>query len=84
MRSMTLPVVTILSLSAALVGGRVIAAERASHPRLTASRVEAPKSAPVSAERLWYGGTLAPIVIEVTAPARGSGHLGPSCSTGSR
>lgn len=84
MRSTSFSLVTMLSLGVALAGGRAIAAERASHARLTSSMVETPKLLPTPTERLWYGGTLAPIVVEVTAPALLSGPSGPSCSTGGR
>ena len=79
MRTMSLSLVSILSLGVALVGGRAIGGERASHtPRVVKEAAPAPAS--VAADRLWYGGILAPIVVEGVAPVRLTKHAGDSCS----
>jgi hypothetical protein len=79
MRTMSLSLVSILSLGVALVGGRAIGGERASHtPR--EAKVEAFKPSLATTDRLWYGGTLAPIVVEGLAPVRLSTHSARSCS----
>ena len=79
MRTMSLSLVSILSLGVALAGGRVIAGERASHAR-PAAKVEAVDPTLGTTDRLWYGGTLAPIVVEGVAPVRLSTHSAPSCA----
>lgn len=79
MRTMSLSLVSILSLGIALAGGRAIGGERASHtPREV--KVEAFKPALATTNRLWYGGTLAPIVVEGVAPVRLTTHAAPSCA----
>lgn len=81
MRTMSLALVSILSIGVALAGGRAIAGERASHSRHPTGKTESAQPALVPAGGLWYGGTLAPIVVEGVAPVRLSTHAASTCST---
>lgn len=80
MRTMSLALVSILSLGVAVAGGRAIAGERATHSRAPA-RTESTPPELVPAGRLWYGGTLAPIVVEGVASVHVSTHASSTCST---
>lgn len=80
MRTMSLSLVSILSLGVVLAGGRAIGGGRASHTANTTANEATAKAASVAADRLWYGGTLAPIVVEGVAPVRLSTHSAASCS----
>lgn len=68
MRKTAMSLVTAVGLGAAFVGGRGIAADRASTTPSTSPVVET--RSPSTDTPLWNGGTLAPIVVEATAPAR--------------
>jgi hypothetical protein len=84
MRTISLALVSILSLGVALAGGRAIAGERASHSRNSPLKTESAQPSLVPAGRLWYGGTLAPILVEGVAPVRLVAHTVSTCSTGGR
>lgn len=68
MRKIALSLVSAVGLGAAVVGGRGIAADRASHTRRVTPVVEARNWA--TDTPVWNGGTLAPIVVEATGSAR--------------
>ena len=65
------------SLGAVLWGGRVLVADRAAEVR----HAEAASSAAVSTDRVWYGGTLAAIVVVGSAPDHTVSQVGHTCST---
>jgi hypothetical protein len=70
MRILAITLVAAGSLGVMALGGRAIAADRAPRARHSGaadSTTEA--SASATATRLWYGGTLAPIQVQATAPA---------------
>jgi hypothetical protein len=98
MGKIALSLATVFGLGAAVVGGRGIAASRASHTVATPA-VEARATSPVfnggtlapivvegtaPVRSLWYGGTLAAIVVEATVPAQLSGHVAGDCAPGGR
>lgn len=98
MGKIALSLATVFGLGAAVVGGRGIAASRASHTEgipAVEARAATPvfnggTMAPIVVEgtapvrSLWYGGTLAPIVVEATMPAQLSGHAAGECAPGGR
>jgi hypothetical protein len=70
MRTITISLVVVGSLGLMALGGRAIAADRmpgAPH-RVAADSSVLASAAPV-ANRVWYGGTLAPILVQAAAPA---------------
>lgn len=70
MRILAITLVVVGSLGAMALGGRAIATDRTPRARHSASPDSAlGASASATANRLWYGGTLAPIVVQATAPA---------------
>ena len=75
MRTISVSLAAVLSLSAALAGGGAIAGERASHLRHLVSETESAQSVPGPTNRLYYGGTLTPIVVEGVIPAKGAPPL---------
>ncbi|HTH63576.1 MAG TPA: hypothetical protein VL563_02755 [Gemmatimonadales bacterium] len=73
MRTIAISLVAAGSLGLMALGGRAIASDRmprARHSAAADSAVDA--SATLAASRVWYGGTLAPIVVQATAPAAGT------------
>jgi hypothetical protein len=82
MRTISLALVSILSLGVVLAGGRALAGERASHVRNSSLKTESAQPSVVPAGRLWYGGTLAPIVIEGVARVGLATPAASTCSTG--
>lgn len=71
MRILAITLVAAGSLGVMALGGRAISADRmprARHGASADSAVEA--SASPAANRVWYGGTLTPIVVEAVAPAK--------------
>ncbi len=70
MRTLAITLVAAGSLGVMALGGRAIAADRMPRARLNASADTALAANPAVAEsRVWYGGTLPPIVVRATAPA---------------
>ena len=84
MRTISLALVSILSLGVALAGGRAIAGERASQSRNSPLKTESAHPSLVPTGRLWYGGTLAPILVEGVAPVGLATPASSTCSTGGR
>lgn len=69
MRSIAISLVIVGSLGIMALGGRAIAADRNSSGR-HASRADSAAMVATSAakSRVWYGGTLAPVVVEAVTP----------------
>ena len=82
MRTISLSLVAVLSLSIALAGGGAIAGERALHSRHLATEAESAQPDPVPMDRLYYGGTLAPIVVEGMISVKVPTRAATTCSTG--
>ena len=68
MRTIALSLWTAFGLGAVVVGGRGIAADRASHRRGETPALETRTAS--TATPLWNGGTLSPIIIEAPGTAR--------------
>jgi hypothetical protein len=82
MRILAITLVAAGSLAAMALGGGAIAADRAPRARhSTAADSFTVASAPATATRLWYGGTLAPIQVQATAPAHSRAAQEPACPT---
>jgi hypothetical protein len=80
MRGIVFSLATVMSVGIAVAGSRVIEADRASHGR-PVTEPDAP-SAVSPAGRLWYGGTLAPIIVVASPPVRAAArpaHAAHSC-----
>jgi hypothetical protein len=80
MRILAITLVAAGSLGVMALGGRAIAADRAPRARHSVaadSGTEA--SASATATRLWYGGTLAPIQVQASAPAASAAAPKPDC-----
>lgn len=69
MRILALTLVAAGSLAAMALGGRVIAADRMPRAGHNAAAESSLVAMAPPADRVWYGGTLAPIVVQATAPA---------------
>lgn len=83
MRSIALSLGAVCSLGVMALGGRAIEADRTapSHRvRSTDSAVAQP--AGPAGQRLWYGGTLAPIVVVATSPESPRAHRARDCGPG--
>ena len=76
MRGIALSLAAVLCLGVAVAGGRATAADRAAHNRLVADP-EAPSMS--SAGRVWYGGTLPPIIVVATPPEKSATRQAVSC-----
>ena len=76
MRGIALSLAAVLSLGVAVAGGRATAADRAAHNRLVADP-EAPATS--SAGRVWYGGTLPPIIVVAAPPEKSATRQAVSC-----
>ena len=77
MRAIALSLAAVLSLGIAVAGGRATGADRAAHNRLVVDP-EAP-SATSQAGRVWYGGTLPPIIVVATPPEKSATRQAVSC-----
>ena len=77
MRGIALSLAAVMSLGIAVAGGRAIAADRAAHGRPAAKPEVPPTASP--AGRLWYGGTLAPIIVVASPPERAATRPARSC-----
>ena len=72
MRTIAMSLVATGSLGLMALGGRAIESDRMSRARHGAAADSALSTrASLAASRVWYGGTLAPIVVQATAPAAG-------------
>ena len=84
MRGIALTLVSVASAGAVLLGGRAIAADRATQlhrvNRFGAERVVRALPVETSADRLWYGGTLAPIIVVGAAADRSAAAHGCSAA----
>ena len=80
MRILGITLVAAGSLGVMALGGSAIAADRAPRARhsVAADSTSLASAAP-AATRLWYGGTLAPIQVQATAPARSKAAEKPAC-----
>ena len=78
MRILAITLVAAGSLAVMALGGRAIAADRAPRARHSVAADSTEASASASATRLWYGGTLAPIQVQATAPAASAAQK-PAC-----
>lgn len=72
MRTIAISLVAAGSLGLMALGGRAIASDRMPRARhgVAADSALLTSAAP-AASRVWYGGTLAPIVVQATAPVAG-------------
>lgn len=83
MRIMALSLGAVGSLGVVALGGRTIAADRAAHlSRAPIVEAAAPASDAGTVDRVWYGGTLAPIVVVADRPERSRLHTARDCPTG--
>jgi hypothetical protein len=75
MRSIALSLGAVCSLGVMALGGRAIAGERTAHShRVTPADAGLIQPAGASADRVWFGGTLAPIVVVATGPEAPRAH----------
>jgi hypothetical protein len=80
MRSIAISLVVVGSLGLMALGGRAIAADRTPQARRVNRSDSAVAAAPAAAlDRVWYGGTLAPIVVEAAAPDSGTAGRKQAC-----
>jgi hypothetical protein len=77
MRGIALSLAAVSGLGAALLGGRAITPARGGSARPAA--VKAPATAEAAAGPVWYGGTLAPIVVVASAPHTAAARQGHEC-----
>lgn len=84
MRFLALSLGAVGSLGVVALGGRTIAADRTALARrapMAEPGIAAPAVAPAvsAADRVWYGGTLAPIVVVADAPEHTRAHATRDC-----
>jgi hypothetical protein len=80
MRFLALSLGAVGSLGVVALGGRTIAADRTAHSGrapIVDSAVVTP--AGLAADRVWYGGTLAPIVVVADPPAHAKARAARDC-----
>jgi len=79
MRFLALSLGAVGSLGVVALGGRTIAADRTALARapIAAPAISAP--AVSAADRVWYGGTLAPIVVVADGPESARAHAARDC-----
>ena len=77
MRGIALSLAAVLSTGIAVAGGRATAADRVAHNRPVANPEASPATSP--AGRVWYGGTLQPIIVVATPPERSATRQAVSC-----
>jgi hypothetical protein len=77
MRILAITLAAAGSLGVMALGGRAIAADRG--PRARHSSAADSTTVAPTATRLWYGGTLAPILVQATAPAARAAAQKPAC-----
>ena len=83
MRNIALSLGAVCSLGVMALGGRAIAGDRTA----TSHRIPAADSGLVepvepSVDRVWYGGTLAPIVVVAASPESARAHRARDCVAG--
>jgi hypothetical protein len=81
LRNVTLSLGAVGCLGVMVLGGRAIAEGRPA-AEVPAVDSAAASNAPATAGRLWYGGTLAPIIVEVPAPLAKAASARPCASVG--
>jgi hypothetical protein len=79
MRMIAISLVAAGSLGLMALGGGAIAADRMPRARHTVASDSALAASPTGANRVWYGGTLAPIVVQAAAPAATKLSQKPAC-----
>jgi hypothetical protein len=80
MRNIALSLGAICSLGVMALGGRAIAGGRTALSHRAAPADSAlVQPAGSSADRVWYGGTLAPIIVVAAAPEAPRAHRAPDC-----
>ncbi|MGH7537264.1 MAG: hypothetical protein ACREMF_01400 [Gemmatimonadales bacterium] len=77
MRGITVSLAAVLTLGVVLLSRRATAADRSAHWRVTEPRA-APAAVP--ADKVWYGGTLAPITVEGVQPRPAAAHPAHDCA----
>jgi hypothetical protein len=83
MRSIALSLGAACSLGAMALGGRAIAGDHTAHSyRVTPVDSGLIQPAGASTERVWYGGTLAPIVVVASGPEAPRAHRARDCAVG--
>lgn len=83
MRILALSLVAVGSLGVVALGGRTIAADRtADSRRAPVVNTAAAAPAAATADRVWYGGTLSPIVVVAQRPEHARAHVTRDCPTG--
>lgn len=83
MRFLALSLGAVGSLGVVALGGRTIAADRTAQVRRAPMMEPAVAAAAVSADdRVWYGGTLAPIVVVAQAPEHARVRMVRDCPAG--
>lgn len=83
MRFLALSLGAVGSLGVVALGGRTIASDHAAHARrepTAAPTVTAPAAS--TADRVWYGGTLAPIVVVAEQPEHARARAARDCPAG--
>lgn len=80
MRFLALSLGAVGSLGVVALGGRTIVSDRAAHA-MRAPIVSPAAAAPAASDvdRVWYGGTLAPIVVVADSPERTPAHAARDC-----
>jgi hypothetical protein len=79
MRGIVLSLAAVSGLGAVLLGGRAVAAGGGEPARSTAAATTVPATRAADEGRLWYGGTLAPIVVVASAPQPVAARQGHEC-----
>ena len=77
MRGIALSLAAVLSLGIAFAAARATTADRAAHNRLVADPEAPPATSP--AGRVWYGGTLPPIIVVAAPPEQSATRQAVSC-----
>jgi hypothetical protein len=77
MRGIALSLAAVMSLGIGVAGDRATAADRAAHNRPAANPEVPPATSAVG--RVWYGGTLPPIIVVATPPERAATRPAVSC-----
>ncbi len=83
MRSIALSLGAVCSLGVMALGGRAIAGEQTARShRVTPVDAGLVQPAGASADRVWFGGTLAPIVVVAAGPGAPRAHRARDCAAG--
>jgi hypothetical protein len=79
MRFLALSLGAVGSLGVVALGGRTIAADRTALARAPVAAPAIAAPAVSAADRVWYGGTLAPIVVVADGPEQARAHAARDC-----